>query len=100
MTVANIRALVAKDSHHLIPLVIAFLALEVLGLLDSFLTRSPDGMTWSELSILLNPELADLTGALYVIFGMVAAYMMFPHEGKQQTLQFLWSLPVRYHTFP
>ena len=95
MTVANIRALVAKDTHHLFPLVIAFLALEVLGLLDSFLTRSPDSMTWSELSILLNPELADLTGVLYVIFGMVAAYMMFPHEGKQQTLQFLWSLPVR-----
>ncbi len=95
MNIACLRSLFAKEIHHLMPLVIALLALEVLGLLDSFWTQSPETLIWSDLSILLDQDLADGAGVLYFLIGAVAAYVMFTHESKQQTLQFLWSLPVK-----
>lgn len=100
MSIASFRALFVKEFHHLMPLIMALLALEVLGLLDSFWSHSPDTIIWSDLSVLLDRNLADMAGTLYFLIGMVAAYMMLSHEGKQQTLQFLWSLPVkRWHIF-
>ena len=95
MKISSIRALVEKEVHHLIPLIVALFALELLGLFESFITKSPDTVTWSDLSVLLNPGIADVAGVIYVILGLVTAYVLFPHEGKLQTLQFLWSLPVR-----
>ncbi|MCH9695205.1 MAG: ABC transporter permease [Gammaproteobacteria bacterium] len=100
MNFARLRSLFSKEIHHLIPLLIALAVLEVLGLLDSFWAQSPETLTWSDLSIFLDRDLATVAGGLYFLIGMVAAYMMFSHEGKQQTLLFLWSLPVkRWHIF-
>ena len=94
MSPANVRALATKELHHLWPLVFALLALEILGLVRWFVAQSPDGITWEEVSILLDPNLAQVAGMVYLVVGIVTAYLLFPHESDQNTLQFLWSLPV------
>lgn len=94
MSFANVRALAAKEFHHLLPLIFALLALEVLGLLQWFVVQSPDTITWADVSVLLDPALAGVAGMVYVTVGVVTAYMLFPHESDQNTIQFLWSLPV------
>lgn len=95
MTLTKVRAMAAKEVRHLLPLVFALLALEAVGLLESFFANSPDEMNWSQLSVLLDPDLASSAAIVYILIGLITAYMLFPHEQDQKTLQFLWSLPVR-----
>jgi hypothetical protein len=100
MNPANVRALVSKELHHLLPLIFALIALEILGLLEWFIVRSPDAMSWAEVSVLLDASRASVAGTTYIIVGIVAAYLLFPPEEDQNTLQFLWSLPVaRRHIY-
>ena len=100
MNIASASALARKEFHHLLPLIFALLALELVGILDWFVAQSPDEISWASVSLLLDPELATVAASIYVIVGVVTAYMLLPHERDRNTLQFLWSLPVsRTHIY-
>ncbi len=86
--------LMRKEARSLLPLVAAVIALEILGLFDWFISRAPDEASWSELSVLADTEMALGVGIAHLILGIIAAYMLFPHERDQRTLALLWSLPA------
>lgn len=83
-----------KELHHLAPLMLALVVLEILGWVIVLSEGTPDTTPWSELSGILTVDNAEGAGAAYFIIGLVAAYMLFPHERENSTLNFLWCLPV------
>ncbi len=89
-----LRSLAAKEFHHLLPLIFALLALDIVSVLEWFVANSPDEISWADVSLLLDPALAKVAAGLYIAIGIVTAYMLFPHERDRNTLQFLWGLPV------
>ena len=95
MTIRPYIALFGKEVRQLLPLIFALFVLNGVGLLDAFAGGSPDEMTWSELSILLNVQLGQNSVMIYFIIGLVAAYILLPPEQDQRTLEFLWALPIR-----
>lgn len=83
-----------KELHHLLPLILALLVLELMGWAILLTDGTPDTLPWSELSGILTVENAQSASATYFVLGLVAAYMLFPHEREKATLNFLWGLPI------
>jgi putative exporter of polyketide antibiotics len=88
-----IGILIRKELRQLIP--IAFLLLAVIG--SDVIFRSIDGRldeaSWVDISG-WTPGENTSHGVLYLLFGLVTAYSLFPREHDEGTIQFLNSLPV------
>ena len=86
--------LTGKELYHLRPVLLAIILLEALSLTEAFVSRSPDTMTWAEISILLDLSLAGGAATISCLLGLVTGYLLFPHEHDNGTLRFLWALPL------
>ncbi len=86
--------LTTKELYHLRPVIVAIVLLEALSLTEAFVSRSPDTMTWSDISVLLDLSLAGGAATIAFLLGMVTGYLLFPHEHDNGTLRFLWALPL------
>lgn len=92
-------SLVIKEVHYLLPLIYALLAVNLLGMVDSFIDQSPDNLSWVNFSILYNLKFS-VYSSVFLSIGIIAAYMVFSQERGQGTLSFLWALPIRrYQVF-
>ncbi len=94
MNAACFLSLARKELHHMIPLILALFAIEILGWYFLLSEQTPDTITWSYLSGILTTENAMISAGTYFVIGLVAAYRIFPHEREHSTLNLLWSLPV------
>lgn len=89
-----ILTLAAKELYHLRPILLAIVLLEALALTEAFVSRSPDTMTWADISMLLDLSLTAGVAVLASLLGLVTGYLLFPHERDNGTLRFLWALPL------
>lgn len=89
-----LRVLCAKEVRHLMPLLVIFACLTLLGLLGYFVFDSPLRASWASLSFVYASAPDIFSAVIYIGTGAIAAYLLFPHESDQGTLGFLWTLPV------
>ena len=99
MNIRKFLSLASKEVHHLRPLIYAILAIDLIGVMDSFFNQSPDTLSWIDFSLLMGPEFTGYS-AVFLAIGVIAGYMIFSQEREQGTLSFLWALPIRrYQVF-
>lgn len=91
-----LQSLAFKELYHLRPIALALLLLELLSLIEVFISKSPDTVVWSDISALLSGLSAEVA-TLTCVLGVTTGYLLFPHEQDGRTLKFLWALPVRRH---
>ena len=87
-------ALARKELFHLWPLPLAFIVLEAFALTEAFLARSPDTLTWAEMSMLHDVSQGSPAATMGCLFGLATGYLLFPHEQDNGTLRLLWALPL------
>lgn len=92
------RVLLRKECLSLLPLVMALLPLYLFSVAEYFIASSPDQVDYERHSVLLDTVNSRVNGVIYIFVGLVAAYLVLPHEKDRNTVQFLWSLPIRRRT--
>ncbi len=92
------RVLLRKECLSLLPLVFALLPLYLFNLAEYFIISSPDQVDYERHSVLLDIDSSRANGVIYILIGLIAAYLVLPHEKDRNTVQFLWSMPVRRRT--
>jgi hypothetical protein len=97
MSRALIRAIGGKELRQLLPAIVALGALWLWGVIDSFVLKPPDVVTWGSETWLLARDTGWHAIAELAI-GFVIAYSLLPGEHAQRTIDFLYSLPVRRRT--
>ncbi len=99
MTLRIYAAMFRKEFRELLPVAITLLALSVLGISKLVIFEAPDLHTWSEVSLLLGAGEGSAS-VVYMIFGLIVGFRLFPRERSSGTLMFLWSLPIsRWHIY-
>jgi hypothetical protein len=92
-----IRGFVRKELRQLLPAIAVLAALQLWGVIDSFILKPPDTQSWGQDSWLLAPN-QEWTALAELIVGFVIAYSVLPGEYAQRTIDFLYSLPIRRRT--
>ena len=93
-----ISTLVRKEVRQLLPLIVGIGALQLWGLFDDFILKSPDTYNWAAASWLTAPESGKWEAFGGLIVGIFIAYGLLPGEHDQKTIEFLYTLPVRRRT--
>jgi ABC-type transport system involved in multi-copper enzyme maturation permease subunit len=93
-----ITGLIRKELRQLLPLLVALGALQLWGILDEFILKSPDTYNWELFSWLSASEEGTYLAYGDLIVGIFIAYTLLPGEHDQKTIEFLYTLPIRRRT--
>ena len=88
------KTLFIKEIRALLPFLAMVLMLYGTEIIFQFLLERPDELTWAGQRENLLTGNGHLSAFLILIFGLSAAYSVFPREHDEGTIQFLYALPV------
>ncbi len=86
--------LLGKELRELTPLVAAIVVINLVAIAEYFALASPDEFRWADRSFLLDQSLAELAAVWTIAFAIFAAYLTYPREHDERTIEFLHSLPI------
>jgi hypothetical protein len=88
-------ALFRKELRHVLPWVLLILGIEVLGNLLVAVRYAPDTIVWARWTPMFRGERAFSCSLVLTVWAMLLAFQVFPYEKDEQTIDFLYSLPLR-----
>jgi len=86
-------ALIRKELRRLSSLIICFIVVTVFDLVF-YLFDQVDVLNWSEFSYAYDTDLAWSSAYVTLVIGVITAYILFPREQTEKTLDFMWGLPI------